>query len=390
MSDPAGRLNIQLRRTAQGRVCAIDSTRPVMASRLLVGRTPMEAAALLPILFSICGKAQASACVTALERADGLTPIPVVQAGRQRLVAVETIREHLWRILLDWPRWLDELAERADMADMLAQTKALFGVCDPDGQLFRPGAGGTVIDQAAFDRLLNELDARLARCLFGLPADHWLETIKDGRGFAHWCETTGTGAARLLRHLLDSGEAVIGQSSVAALPEIPDAELIARLTAPDGAEFIARPTWNGCAHETSPFTRRAACAPLPDLVSCYGRGILARLAAQLLEVACLLAEIRTDLADAPASTPVESGIGIGRAAAARGLLIHLAQVEQGRIRDYRILAPTEWNFHPQGVVAQALMGLPDAGDDTLKRQAEHIIMATDPCVAFDLTLPTDD
>ena len=250
------------------------------------------------------------------------------------------------------------------------------------------GAGGTVIDQAAFDRLLNELDARLARCLFGLPADHWLETIKDGRGFAHWCETTGTGAARLLRHLLDSGEAAIGQSSVAALPEIPDAELIARLTAPDGAEFIARPTWNGCAHETSPFTRRAACAPLPDLVPCYGRGILARLAAQLLEVACLLAEIRTDLADAPASTPVESGIGIGRAAAARGLLIHLAQVEQGRIRDYRILAPTEWNFHPQGVVAQALMSLPDAGDDTLKRQAERIIMATDPCVAFDLTLTT--
>lgn len=353
----------------------------------------MEAAALLPILFSICGKAQASACVTALERADGLTPMPIVQAGRQRLVAVETIREHLWRILLDWPRWLDEPADRAGMADMLAQIRALFDLLDPDGQLFRPGAGGTAIDHAGFERVLDELDARLARCLFGLPADRWLEAVQDGPGLVHWCRTTGTGAARLLRHLLDSGEAVIGQSSVATLPEIPDAELIARLTAPDGAEFIARPTWNDCAHETSPFTRRAACAPLPDLVSSYGRGILARLAAQLLEVACLLAEIRTDLADisaAPASTPVESGIGIGRAAAARGLLIHLAQVEQGRIRDYRILAPTEWNFHPLGVVAQALMGLPDAGDDTLKRQAEHIIMATDPCVAFDLTLPTDD
>ena len=81
-----------------------------------------------------------------------------------------------------------------------------------------------------------------------------------------------------------------------------------------------------------------------------------------------------------------AGIGIGRADAARGLLVHLARVERERVTSYRILAPTEWNFHPRGILALSLAALPDAADDVLRRQAELLIMATDPCVAFALAL----
>ncbi|WP_373507775.1 nickel-dependent hydrogenase large subunit, partial [Thiocapsa sp.] len=80
-----------------------------------------------------------------------------------------------------------------------------------------------------------------------------------------------------------------------------------------------------------------------------------------------------------------SGIGLGRVFAARGLLAHLVRVEDGRVRDYRILAPTEWNFHPRGVVARALESLPPGPEEQLRRQAELLITAIDPCVAFTLT-----
>ncbi|WP_319381231.1 hypothetical protein, partial [Thiomicrorhabdus sp.] len=39
---------------------------------------------------------------------------------------------------------------------------------------------------------------------------------------------------------------------------------------------------------------------------------------------------------------------------ARGRLYHLAHVESGKVTDYAICAPTEWNFHPDGVAKQLL------------------------------------
>jgi Ni,Fe-hydrogenase I large subunit len=43
---------------------------------------------------------------------------------------------------------------------------------------------------------------------------------------------------------------------------------------------------------------------------------------------------------------------------ARGLLLHWVQLDaQGRVDAYQVVAPTEWNFHPDGALAQALMRL---------------------------------
>ena len=48
------------------------------------------------------------------------------------------------------------------------------------------------------------------------------------------------------------------------------------------------------------------------------------------------------------------GIGLGWAENARGRLLHLVQLQGGRAALYRIVAPTEWNFHPDGPFAAAL------------------------------------
>jgi uptake hydrogenase large subunit len=56
----------------------------------------------------------------------------------------------------------------------------------------------------------------------------------------------------------------------------------------------------------------------------------------------------------------------------------------GNLAEARVLAPTEWNFHPTGPLACALRGRalgPDARADLTRR-----IAAFDPCVEFHVDL----
>jgi Ni,Fe-hydrogenase I large subunit len=54
----------------------------------------------------------------------------------------------------------------------------------------------------------------------------------------------------------------------------------------------------------------------------------------------------------------------------------------GCVADYRVLAPTEWNFHPEGTLAGALTALPSHDGVS----AEILSAAFDPCVACTVLL----
>ena len=51
---------------------------------------------------------------------------------------------------------------------------------------------------------------------------------------------------------------------------------------------------------------------------------------------------------------------------------------------YAIVAPTEWNFHPEGALVRGLVG--SAADDaaTLARATHLLVQALDPCVACEV------
>jgi hypothetical protein len=53
---------------------------------------------------------------------------------------------------------------------------------------------------------------------------------------------------------------------------------------------------------------------------------------------------------------------------------------------YQILAPTEWNFHPEGVLAKGLNQLQADSVELLKQQASLLINAIDPCVGYALQI----
>ena len=51
-----------------------------------------------------------------------------------------------------------------------------------------------------------------------------------------------------------------------------------------------------------------------------------------------------------------------------------------------VFAPTEWNFHPRGVVALGLAALPASDAETLEQQAGLLVTAVDPCVEYHVTI----
>lgn len=71
------------------------------------------------------------------------------------------------------------------------------------------------------------------------------------------------------------------------------------------------------------------------------------------------------------------GWRLGWVETARGRLYHAARVEGAQVVAYRISAPTEWNFHPEGVLAQWLKSLNRVDQETALVLAQLI----DPCVA---------
>jgi hypothetical protein len=140
------------------------------------------------------------------------------------------------------------------------------------------------------------------------------------------------------------------------------------------------PLWHGEPAETAPWTRAGRAEPLGA-----GFGIWQRLGARLADLAALaegagLAHGALKLAD---------GEGIAWTEMSRGLLLHWVRLDDGprradtaRIAAYRVFAPTEWNFHPQGAFGRALAeGRFDADD------ARLAAVALDPCVRFDIKEP---
>ncbi|SOC10756.1 nickel-dependent hydrogenase large subunit [Rhodobacter maris] len=127
--------------------------------------------------------------------------------------------------------------------------------------------------------------------------------------------------------------------------------------------------------------------------SLAGGGVLARVAARLLEIARTqilmerwAAEIRPEAAFMAAVELPKDGRGAGLAEAARGALGHWIRIEGGRIAAYQIIAPTTWNFSPRDAAGQpgpleaALVGAPVGPGDESPVSVQHIVRSFDPCM----------
>ena len=69
---------------------------------------------------------------------------------------------------------------------------------------------------------------------------------------------------------------------------------------------------------------------------------------------------------------------------ARGLLMHEVTLENDRVSEYWIVAPTEWNFYPQGLLACWMRQRRYRDEAQLRDFVAHAVAALDPCVGWEL------
>lgn len=384
-----GRLEIDLYRDAeQVRDVSIRSTRPFRAATIFWGKAVEEVLETLPLLYSVCGTAQAMAAVTACEQAMAIEVSSNQEQARELLVRAETSREHMFRILLDWPAFTGRKSGAALMRPMNRLSRCLRTAIYPRDNPFQLGGDAMVVNRHELNLCLNDARRFVETQIFGLEFDAW-KAIDSEQALVSWADRNDSIAALLIQLVMREGWSGFGRSTITGLPVLETQDLHERLCAPSADEFISQPLWQGENHETTPFTRQYESPLIRDLHHRYGNGLLPRLVARLHELVVNIEEMRHLASgldrDPGRVTPGQlSGTGLSQVEAARGRLIHRVEVEDRRIRRYQIVAPTEWNFHPHGPLARALGGRDAADKDTLFKQAMLLVNAIDPCVDYRL------
>lgn len=386
MMLPEARLDVVLR-IAGGSVAGlrIHSTRLVQASRLFTGRVPDEVLALLPTVFSLCGTAQAMAGLAAMEGAAGVRVPPPQAAARRALVLAETVGEHGLGVARDWPGLIGEEqdlgAARRIRTAMTAVRSALY----PDGDWRTIGGGALAPNRGAVHSAIALARDVVADLLGADPGS----ILRDLGAFRAWLAAPRGSAGRLLAYIATHGWAGFGAAAFVPMPDGGPPDLGARLAADHSGSYLARPDSDGVVYETGPLSRRHDHPLIAALLAEHGTGLLPRLAARLVDMVETLREMAELMQDlAVAATGEAHGGGIGFVEAARGQLVHRVELEDGRVKRYQILAPTEWNFHPEGALARGLAGV--AAGPEVEAHARLLAHALDPCVTCTIRVEPAD
>ena len=241
------------------------------------------------------------------------------------LVEAEVLREHLWRLLLDLPPQLG-LPAQHDL--FLAATRA-----------------ATATDRDAFGMLLSH--------------DFWNALLQE------------------LQQLPD-----LADTHPALLPTV-GARKSCEIWPQLDTNFAAMPTWQGLPAETGAYARWGGQNPTA------APALAARWQARCAEVWSWAAgEAKVGAGGTASAASVGPGRGRALVETARGVLMHEITLAGDTIRDYVIVAPTEWNFHPQGILTEWLQGSTFESEAALRKYVAQAVGTLDPCVPWELELLT--
>lgn len=340
----------------------LTSTRQDWAARMGHGVPVARLPGLMGGLFNLCSHAHRLCSQLAIgAAAPGLLPPP---AGVAEQLRRETAMEHVRRIGLDWPR----LLHHGPGASTYAALAALRHWPSPTQAT--PDPWPALRDWLHHALLQMPVADWLAGWQAGGP--DWLHTWS--RRHAHaWLPALVAGA----RSSADGFAPLAPAHALRPHAEAPGLCMLGATLALK-PQFALRPQWHGACAHTGAWTRLAGAAEDMPLSP------WALLGSRLAELARLALDGGEHWLHAGALATGPNR-GLAWVEMARGLLVHQVELDPAsqRVRACRVVAPTEWNFHPQGEVAQRLARLdPALPEAALARRVHLLVAAFDPCVPF--------
>ena len=363
----AGRLSLYPQRSFGHN---LRSTRRPLARLVAADCAATELPGRLASLFSLCGQAHRLCSQLALGAlVPALSPLSCVSAtGVQDQLDTETLREHVRRIVLDWPRLLPDTEHGAASLS----------------------AGPALASDFTLAAARAQATVWLEQHWLGQPAGPWLRAWDD-RGDAalmSWVNAVQTPLARLLRRLraYDSGYPI--PHTHVLKPPLAYEQALHWQSALLRGDFLVQPQQDGQARHTGSWTRTAAGSAVPGV--CTAWTLLGYRVAEVVRLC--LGESRTGVL-AWGAHALPQGWALGWVEMARGLLTHLVRLRDDagvwRVQRCEVLAPTEWNFHACGIAAHGLAFMAEGGllghaNQDEQRRIALLMAAIDPCVEYDV------
>lgn len=315
------------------RAARLRSGRPVTLCRSMVGRPAEDVPTAFARLYALCGRSHGIAARLALDAARGRGTTDAARQAAVLDLAAERVGEHL--------RSTFTTAAALGLPAGAAELDALRAALAATRPGVTPGA----------------LEAGLA--VLGL----------DGA-----CAPPASWAGRMLAAF---GPAADGAEPVDALSAADDPAVLAALAGSDG-DYAALPCLPRRRPETGALARSLGTGAPRD-----------RLAARFAEIRHAAAVLRGAAEVAPdrwiASLARPDGSGFAAVETPRGRMHHLVALDaQDRVASCAVLAPTEWNFHPDGPLVHALTGLRAGTGAAAAARIRWLVGLFDPCVACTL------
>lgn len=328
---------------------AIELNRPIIAEKMLVNQKTQTALERISHMMTVCQHAQLVATKIALKK-------PITPSDIQGIV-YENIEQLLWRLLIDLPK-----------------------VCHLDVDLSHFIALRQAIKQASEIKIIQ----RLANSVFNQVCQSNAQEFSefDVEQFNQWLATSGSLMAQCLVQVKKHFPSQEKANSINVLePTTEQLSTLATLLA-SNKQYSQTPTIANKAAETGCYAK-SVHSPLFE--SFITLGTVGRYAARLIELAKLISELAQQIESAQLVGEIENDqYQLAWVQTARGLLVHKVQMQSELIKHYDILAPTEWNFHPEGALKSMLVGKSFSTETEAINAAKLMVIILDPCIEFSI------
>lgn len=382
----AGPIELKLVIDRRGRVRAeLVASRPTRIGRSFRGVAPVELSSRIGALFVICRQAQLVASSMALSAARGDDEPPNRRFTSLR-VAAESLFEAARATCLTWPERFG-ITPDAEVAALYRSYSSVVAALSSE----RGGARQALGDRQLVPSLVTY--AALARRLAFGKGKELPKTLSE---LLQWAHRQETASARFVAALLERRWHSLGAAELEAVEQAPVRPILRALVGSSGEAFAASPDVAGQPRETSALSRWRDHALVQEALGSWGPGLLTRTMARMVELEQLASTIDDGLDGerwlqwSPRIVQELDGWSVAIVPSARGMLIHALRLAAERVEDYRILAPTEWNFSARGPVIRSLEAMGSALDPLAPNerieQARLVAGSYDPCVALEVTV----